>query len=219
MKGMKTSKFFFFFWRLYNFKLFFFCSILQWAIRNGDFKIITTLLKFLDRCNIEDLLQYQNLKKETALHVTCVHDKPEFIRALINLGADPNIPDKNGNTPLHVSVELGFLMCATKIMEKANYTTEKSKELKIDLINDQGMTPLHLAVRKNNLNMVKKLLDNGSSVKLAESKHGYNVLHIAVEEVKYYTFLIFFLFIFIIFVSIESKRHCFIFTGKYFYKS
>lgn len=74
-------------------------------------------------------------------------------------------------------------MCATKIMEKANYTTEKSKELKIDLINDQGMTPLHLAVRKNNLNMVKKLLDNGSSVKLAESKHGYNVLHIAVEEV------------------------------------
>lgn len=136
----------------------------------------------MDRLKIEDLLQYQNLKKETALHVTCVHDKPEFIRALINLGADPNIPDKNGNTPLHVSVELGFLMCATKIMEKANYTTEKSKELKIDLINDQGMTPLHLAVRKNNLNMVKKLLDNGSSVKLAESKHGYNVLHIAVEE-------------------------------------
>lgn len=63
-----------------------FYSILQWAIRNGDFKIITTLLKFLDRLKIEDLLQYQNLNKETALHVTCVHDKPEFIRALINLG-------------------------------------------------------------------------------------------------------------------------------------
>lgn len=40
----------------------------------------------MDRLKIEHLLQYQNSKDETALHVTCVHDKPEFIRALINLG-------------------------------------------------------------------------------------------------------------------------------------
>lgn len=148
---------------------------------------MTQLFKIIDKFSLEEVLQIKTNNEETCMHIACVHNKPEYIRPLINLGANPNIFDSKGNTPLHVAVELSFPMCISRIIDKTNYT-KKSRALNIDLANHQGMTPLHLAVRKNNLIAVKHLLEASASTKISETKNGNNVLHIAVEEVslKYY---------------------------------
>lgn len=139
----------------------------------------------IDKYSLDEVLQMKTMNAETCLHIACVHNKPEYIRPLINLGADPNIFDGKGNTPLHIAVELGLPMCMSRILDKQNYTP-KSKQLHIDLANHQGMTPLHLAVRKNNLSAVKSLLEANASTKISETKNGNNVLHIAIEEVSFF---------------------------------
>lgn len=161
----------------------FYYSILHWAIRSEHkFKILTQLFKIIDKFSLEDILQIKTNNDETCLHIACVHNKPEYIRPLINLGANPNVFDSKGNTPLHVAVELAFPMCISRIIDKSNYT-KKSRPLNIDLANHQGMTPLHLAVRKNSLSAVQHLLETNASTKISETKNGNNVLHMAVEEV------------------------------------
>lgn len=52
----------------------------------------------------------------------------------------------------------------------------------MNLPNDDGQSPLHLAARKSNVKMVKRLVVNGAFAKIPESKEGNNILHIAVIE-------------------------------------
>lgn len=73
-------------------------------------------------------------------------------------------------------------MCASRILDEKNYT-EKSIKLQINLANDDGQTAIHRAVKLKNFAMTQKLLEMGhASVKVAETKTGNNILHIAVQE-------------------------------------
>ncbi|CAD7092513.1 unnamed protein product [Hermetia illucens] len=158
------------------------CDVIQMAIRTDDSKNMIQLLKLIDKFQLNEVLQYQNERKETCLHIVCLFDKPEYIRPLINLGANPNLPDNKGNTPLHIAIEENMTMCANRIIDPQNYT-QRSVRLIIDCANDDGLTPLHLAVMKSNQQMVERLLKVGkASTKLCVSKSGNNALHLAIER-------------------------------------
>ena len=45
----------------------------------------------------------KNPKLDSALRAACVHDSPELIGALAELGADLHCADDNGFTPLHIA--------------------------------------------------------------------------------------------------------------------
>ena len=45
----------------------------------------------------------KNPELDSALRATCVHDSPELIGALAELGADLHCADDNGFTPLHIA--------------------------------------------------------------------------------------------------------------------
>lgn len=155
-------------------------SLLHWAIREDDGKV-KNILDIVYKFNLNEYLDTVNEKGENCLHLACVMDKAEYIKPLINLGANPNTWDCNGNTPLHVAVAESRQMCIARIVDQSHYTP-KSKPLDINLANDQGMTALHLAVKNHNLEAVKRLVEAGASVKMAERKHGNSILHIAVAE-------------------------------------
>ncbi|CAD7092510.1 unnamed protein product [Hermetia illucens] len=157
------------------------CDVIQTAIRTDDREIMNKLFKLIDKFQLNEVLQYQNERKETCLHTVCLFDKPEYIRPLINLGANPNLPDNKGNTPLHIAIEENLTMCFNRIVDPQNYTQGRVG-LTIDCANDDGVTPLHLAVMKNNQQMVELLLKVGkASTKLCVSKSGNNALHLAIE--------------------------------------
>lgn len=93
-------------------------------------------------------------------------------------GADPNVADVKGNTPLHVAVAENHARCVGALID--NQTSQQ--QLLLDMANDEGMTALHLSIRNGHIINVKRLINAGASTKVAESKQGNSALHFAVQE-------------------------------------
>ena len=112
-----------------------------------------------------DTTAYKLVSGETALHKLAVADrwwKLEAIKLVLESGADPNIPNENGRTPLHVACEnidttnswASFRLMAIDIL--------LSYGASCDVANQQGVTPLHIGCR--NFAVMEKLLKHGASV-------------------------------------------------------
>lgn len=82
---------------------------------------------------------------------------------------------------MHIAVSEGSINCVAELVNQNNYT-KKSHPLQIDTQNDDGMTPLHLAIRKSNLQIVQIFEAAGASLSLCEPKQGDSVLHMAVQQ-------------------------------------
>ena len=67
----------------------------------------------------------------------CWGANPEIVEFLVQHGADPNAPDVNGDTPLHLAAEAGSLATVRMFLDAGgNPLAENAK----------GQTPLDLAV-------------------------------------------------------------------------
>ena len=97
------------------------------------------------------------------------NERPAVIRALLDLGADMNFRDKDGNRPLHVAVEKSNPELAKLLLDHGADVNAKGK---------YSYTPLYRAVQNNNFELAKLLLDRGANVNL-KVKNGYTPLHIA----------------------------------------
>ncbi|CAB0041782.1 unnamed protein product [Trichogramma brassicae] len=102
--------------------------------------------------------------------------KKKMIELLLRNGANPNLANKDGLTPLHVICdEYGSDGdCAKMLFELSN---EKYHPVQFDAQNKLGDTPLHLALRHGNRKMVELLLRNGASPNVANI-NGSTPLHI-----------------------------------------
>ena len=91
--------------------------------------------------------------------------------------ANPNLPDENGNTPLHNAAYVN----ATEI-------TERLLDAQADpnAVNRDGNTPLHIAIHFSGEGdydaTIRRLLDAGTDLDLRNSLDGYTPLHVAVRE-------------------------------------
>lgn len=70
----------------------------------------------------------------TALHIACKKGQNTFVTKLLQIGADPKIADKKGETPLHIVCKHGHNKCAEILLDF-------DPTLK-DIQNKQGLTPL-----------------------------------------------------------------------------
>jgi len=107
-----------------------------------------------------------------------------FIKYLIDLGADPNIPDTGNNYPIHYLVQANnYDMVKHVIQCGANINDHGSK----------GYTPLHMAVEANNIHIVRVLLDNGADTEtrnnigetaefMANYRYGYHDIAGAIHD-------------------------------------
>ena len=89
----------------------------------------------------------------TALHIATKRRDTAWIRYLLTLGANPNLADKAGVTPLMLASQLGFVDGIALLA---------SKGAKVDEANDAGETPLILAVHRHDIPMVRILLAGGA---------------------------------------------------------
>lgn len=129
------------------------------AIKRGDLSVVGSLL-------IEDssLINTKDEHGNKPIHAAINTGNEELIRYFISI--DPfwhEKRDNEGNTPLHTAAEIG----------KANIV-QLILRLQMPLLNIQNnteKTPLMLAVQKNNITVVKELLENHALKNLHDSNN------------------------------------------------
>ena len=91
---------------------------------------------------------------EGALHIVARQGDSTWLRYLIQKGANPNIQDGRGNTPMMIAVETGY---AEGVQILIRYGGNAN------LGNSSGETPLIRAVQMRKLDMVRILLEGGAN--------------------------------------------------------
>jgi len=91
---------------------------------------------------------------KTSLHwATQYWGNVEIVRMLIDAGADVNLKDNNGDTPLHVAAKYGRVeIVRILINARAN----------LDVQNNHDETPVHYAAMNGNPGIARMLIDAGA---------------------------------------------------------
>lgn len=91
----------------------------------------------------------------TGLHIVVARRDLTWIGFLAQNGANPNIRDKKGVTPLVLASQLGFVEGVRALI---------SRGARVDVANNAGETPLMLAMHSRNTALMRILLDAGANV-------------------------------------------------------
>ncbi len=90
---------------------------------------------------------------DTGLHVVTLRRDALWVRFLLQRGANPNIRNNEGITPLQLATRMGFLEGVEELLKKGAL---------VNVADDQGETPLISAVHQRNVPLIRKLLSEGA---------------------------------------------------------
>jgi len=86
---------------------------LLWATKNGDMEQLT---KLVEQQNAD--INAELLNGRMAIHYAADYGQLEVIEYLVSKGADINLPDKHGITPLLASIFEGHAKCVKYLLSK-----------------------------------------------------------------------------------------------------
>ncbi|EAQ29050.1 hypothetical protein NAP1_15663 [Erythrobacter sp. NAP1] len=90
---------------------------------------------------------------DTGLHVVVARRDTLWVKFLLQRGANPNIRNNDGLTPLQMATRLGFIEGAEELLKKG---------AQVNVADSQGETPLISAVHQRDVGMVRRLLAEGA---------------------------------------------------------
>jgi ankyrin repeat protein len=139
------------------------------AASEGDLEVAHMLLEL--KADVNAL----NNEGSTPLHL--VFDtrwkNPDIMRLLLDHGADANVHDKSGNTLLHFAASEGDLKLTRVLLERIPEVVNSQ--------NDEGSTAFLLALKRQNPDIARLLLDHNPDVHVRDEL-GYTPLHVAVRN-------------------------------------
>jgi uncharacterized protein len=109
--------------------------------------------------------------KTKILVVAGAYHSTEAAIALLDGGANPNVADRTGKTPLHMAAQAGTLDLVKKLISKGadlNAKTVKAPTPEDTVFRQAGgeQTPLLLAAKFNHVDVMRAVIDAGADVKL-----------------------------------------------------
>lgn len=110
---------------------------------------------------------------DAALHILTRQRDMLWVGFLLGKGAKPDIQDRDGDTPLALAAQIGWVEGAERLL---------SSGAKVDLANSRGETPLILAVHSHDVSMVRLLLSRGANPSRTDSVAGYSALDYAKQD-------------------------------------
>eukprot|EP00079_Xenopus_tropicalis_P038119 XP_017951890.1 PREDICTED: neurogenic locus notch homolog protein 1-like [Xenopus tropicalis] len=105
---------------------------------------------------------------ETALHLAARFSRQDAVKCMLDAGADTNVQDKLGRTPLHTAIAADALGVFQTLL--------RCRQTDIDARMNDGSTPLILAARLPVQNMVEELVSCGADLGAADTR-GKSALH------------------------------------------
>jgi ankyrin repeat protein len=128
-------------------------------------------------------LNQTNKLNQTPLHLATFRRHPKVIRRLLHGGAKRVVHDLRGNTPLHIACSNGHLDCVQELTSSDPVAPPVMTidDLGFNQSNYEGQTCLHLAASKNQLDVIRYLVEDcGVNVNQKELRRGCTILHRAV---------------------------------------
>lgn len=110
--------------------------------------------KILEATNGTVINARDQVTGESALHIATQRRDQLWIRFLSEQGANPNIADKNGITPLQIATSLGYVEGVEALLKAG---------ANVNVANSTGETPLIAAVLRRDVEMTRLLLANGGN--------------------------------------------------------
>ncbi|CAB0028309.1 unnamed protein product [Trichogramma brassicae] len=107
------------------------------------------------------------------------HFNKKVVEVLMRKGANPNLSNEDGETPLHIIYDrdfhYDFMDIFFKILDELNQTVQ------VDAQDKSGNTPLHLALLRNTKKLVEWLLRRGADINLT-NENGRTPLHMCITN-------------------------------------
>ncbi|MGL9761743.1 MAG: ankyrin repeat domain-containing protein [Wolbachia sp.] len=100
----------------------------------------------------------------TLLHFAAFSDKFDIVKFLFDKNANIKAKDVYGNTPLHVAAQYDSKLEIVEFLLDKNASS-------INDVNNNGSTPLHIAIQGNKPSTVKLLLNRGASIKVKDKRN------------------------------------------------
>lgn len=141
------------------------------AARDGD---VATINRLLDAGTKVDELP-EGKWKATALYWSLFNCKYEAAEFLLKKGANANIPDSYGTSPLDLAV-----CCKTVKLSFIEQLLQKGADVKYRNVHD-GLTGLHYAISCGSADVAKLLINKGAEINTADKK-GTTPLILAVQK-------------------------------------
>ncbi|XP_066242235.1 ankyrin repeat and SOCS box protein 10 isoform X2 [Saccopteryx leptura] len=135
------------------------------AASRGHIEVLRLLLRWRARPDMAPA-------GRTALHEACAAGHADCVHVLLVAGADPNIPDQDGNCPLHLCRGSSILECAELLLRFGAKVDSRSEE--------EEETPLHVAARLGHVELADLLLRWGACLD-ARDAEGWTPLLIACD--------------------------------------
>lgn len=142
------------------------------AVRDRDGAKVT---EFLNGQNPTIVNTRDITTSEAALHIITKRRDEVWLRFLLAKGANPDIKDGSGNTPLIIASQIGFPEGTAALIDgRAN----------INATNNSGETPLIIAVQRRDLINVRLLLAGGANAKIADHIAGMTARDYAERDTR-----------------------------------
>lgn len=144
------------------------------AIRKADGAKVN---KFLQDKTLRIVNTKDRNTGEAAMHIVAKRRDALYLRALLQADdANPNIQDREGNTPLIVAIDQGWGEGVQILLRyKAN----------VNLANSAGQTPLIRAVLMHDIDVVRTLLNGGANPDRGDYQTGMTARDYAKRESRY----------------------------------
>ena len=123
-----------------------------------------------------DVDAQSNTEHSTPLHLASYHGGFKVVRLLLNHGADTNMRNENGRTPLH-----GALVEMTDDLEDCYFDAVRSlleHGADVHAVDHDHVTPLHVASQSGSVKAARLLLRHGADVDALDNIHS-TPLHFA----------------------------------------
>ena len=108
----------------------------------------------------------------TLLHLAVCHNKPKFVKWILEAGFDINARTKSGDTAVHLAIEAGAIDCLKELLLHKPDTEAED--------NIENVTPLIKAIRSAQLVPAQILISYGASLD-CKDKDNNRPLHLAID--------------------------------------
>jgi ankyrin repeat protein len=108
-------------------------------------------------------LDFVTKRGETAVAIAAKNGNLRIIKALINAGADFNRTDKDGIGPLYLSILHNHEKCS-------EFLIHSGAQFYYDSLHERDLSPIFLAIRKENTKILEILCDHNASMVVKDSE-------------------------------------------------